>query len=153
MSDKEKIDAVKDYLDRYIECCKAVESLKRRIQECEDDFNDPSIGGGASGSCAGGTSFGAASLTFRKDNLESLYREQCIQAKQTMNDIAKAIISIPFCDGRDYIELRYLTGLSVRAICKQKKISHTTYYTESNNALLMLYPVLVENGLIEEAKQ
>lgn len=150
MSDKEKIKAVKSYLYQYISCRNTLKSLERRIRECEEDFNDPSIGGSSLG-CSGGTSCGAASLTYRQDELKTLYIEQSAKAKETMSNIVKSVLSVPFCDGRKYVELRYLTGLSVRNICRQEKISHTTYYTEFDKALLLLYDVLEKQGIIKEA--
>lgn len=149
MSDKEKIEAVKRYLYQYISCKNILKALERRIRECEEDFNDPSIGG-SYGSYSGGTSCGAASLTYRQDDLKTLYAEQSAKAKETMSDIVKSVLLIPFCDGRKYIELRYLSGLSVTNICKQEKVSHTTFYTEFDKALIMLYEILEKQGKIKE---
>lgn len=147
--DRKKLAAVREYLKRFSvakENAKAVDELNAHVKE---DLINPSINGRGFGAHRSNSkSEGSAGPVIHSENINPFCEQESQKIKMLMDEITSEIGKLEMTKGKTILLKKYLSGHSEREICRDMKISHDTYYTHLNSALLQLYKILIEDGKI-----
>lgn len=147
--DKNKLAAVRKYLKQYSvakENAKAVDDLNAHARE---DLTNPPINGRGYNTRAGNTkSEGAAAPIIHSENINPFCEQESRKIKMIMDEITDSIGKLEMSRGKTILMKDYLSGFTEREICRDMKISHDTYYKHRSRAMLQLYDILIESGLI-----
>lgn len=147
---RNKIAAVTEYLKQYSVAKENATALDELNVHVWEDITNPSINGRGYSFRNGNTkSEGAASPIIHSENLNPFCEEEAAKVKALMDEITSAIGKLEMSRGKTILMKNFLSGLTEREVCRDMKISHDTYYKNRRRAMLQLYDILIESGLIE----
>lgn len=152
--ERARMNAVKDYLSRYVSANENMRSLSELNVHISEDLTNPSIGGRGYGLGIGSghTSGGAGSTVVNSDTMKSYSQKQSERNNAIMSEVEVAIALLDVTRGKTIIEKRFIAGLPWRKIHKDMNLCRDSCYKLYRKSMLLLYDRMVAAGLIEPIK-
>lgn len=148
--DKNKLAAVKSYLERYLIAKESAEAVDELNTHTKEDLTNPPINGRGYSMRSGNTkSEGAAAPVIHSENINPFCEQESQKIKKIMDEITHSLGLLNMTRGKTILIKIFLSGQSEREICREMKISHDTFYKHKRRAMLQLYEILIKNGRID----